>query len=98
MVYYAKPRPINLHWTIFRENSHFLRSLPDHSEGLCLGMACAYLQAALAGTRPKLGKRLKTCSRNPQSGWHYNDRDWGSLESAVMAALSHYEQFRAASG
>ena len=47
-------------------NSRYLIDPSSKNKGLCLGMACAYLQATLAkpDLRNLLGKRLKTCSQH----------------------------------
>ncbi|KEQ18279.1 hypothetical protein [Endozoicomonas numazuensis] len=83
----------------FQENSHYL--LPptkkdSKKEGLCFGMACAYLQAALSepDSRPTFSQRLQICSRPTETGWQYNNHHWDSLEAAATEAVSQYNRFR----
>ncbi|MGI9279005.1 MAG: ankyrin repeat domain-containing protein [Endozoicomonas sp.] len=84
----------------FQENSRYLLPSSTKNEGVCFGMACAYLQAALSepDSRPTLSQRLQACSRPPESGWSAYGQHWSNLESAVTEALSRYDQFRSASG
>ncbi|WP_062266805.1 ParB N-terminal domain-containing protein [Endozoicomonas arenosclerae] len=81
----------------FKENTHFL-SLTHSNEGLCLGLACAWLQAVLdqPDSRSRLKLRLETCSRNSKQGWRYQGQYYNSLQEELQAAQQRYDAYRTA--
>ena len=80
-------------------NTEFHAATISH-KGLCLGLACAYLQAAVTqpDTRPLLSQRLQRCSQPQEQGWKSMGSHWATLEQAIKEAGQHYQQFRLAYG
>ena len=58
----------------FKHNPQFF-SPENASEGICLGLACAWLQAVVGqvDTRLLLNQRLQTCSRDSVQSWQYRN-------------------------
>ena len=81
----------------FKNNTRFL-SPADLDRGVCLGLACAWLQSVVSppDTRYRLRQQLQTCSQNPQQGWHDQNQHYDSLQETFQAAQNRYDAYRAA--
>ena len=83
----------------FKHNTQFL-SPENSSEGICLGLACAWLQAVVEqiDTHLLLSQRLQTCSRDSVQGWQHHNHSYDSLEQIVRFAQERYDAYRTANG
>ncbi|KEQ14091.1 hypothetical protein GZ78_26065 [Endozoicomonas numazuensis] len=81
----------------FKNNTRFL-PLNGSDKGICLGLACAWLKSVVVqpDTRSRLRQRLRTCSQNPQQGWHNQNQHYDSLQATFQAARHHYDAYRTA--
>ncbi|WP_161787508.1 hypothetical protein, partial [Endozoicomonas numazuensis] len=89
------PQPLEC----FKQNTRLLSS-ENASEGICLGLACAWLQAVVGqeDTRLLLSQRLHTCSRDSAQGWQYNNHSFNDLEQTFLFAQERYHAYRTANG
>ena len=83
----------------FKHNTQWLSS-ENVSEGICLGLACAWLQAVVTkmDTRLLLSQRLQTCSLDSAQGWQYRNHSYDSLQQTFRLAQESYYAYRTANG
>ena len=83
----------------FKNNTRFIAA-GNPSGGVCLGLACAWLQAVTGqgDTRLLLSQRLQTCSQESKQGWQSHNQSYHSLEQTFNLAQEHYNAYRTAHG
>lgn len=87
-------------WQQLEKNTVFLSPYSDDDDGLCLGLACAYLQASLStpNSRKQLSQSLVFCSQKANIGWDFFGAHWTNLQDAIKYAQEQYTAYRQAYG
>ena len=87
-------------WQQLEKNTAFLNTFSDDDEGLCFGLACAYLQASLStpNSREQLSEGLEVCSQKADVGWNFFESHWVNLQDAFKYAQEQYAAYRQAYG